>query len=168
MKLFNPYAFSSSGTPPPEKEHHDEHPDRHPRPAPVPRRVQLTATDRQAAHDKIESAARQGVLTAPAGGRPAQTADAAQTRGELRQVFNGLDDAVPPAGLTLALRIATVGWLAVCAIQFVIWLMLAGFGHLDWPVVALVRRRTGRGRRRSCGGPTSPTTASPSCVTAIR
>ena len=51
----------------------------------------------------------------------------------MRQVFIGLDDAVPPSGLTLALRIASVSWLAVCVIQFVIWVMLAAFGHLDWP-----------------------------------
>lgn len=95
--------------------------------------LRLSDNDKQAAHDKIESAARQGVLTAQQAADRHKLLNAAQVRGELRQVFNDLDDAVPPAGLTLALRIATVGWLAVCVIQFVIWLMLATFGHLDWP-----------------------------------
>lgn len=98
-----------------------------------PDELALTDTDRRAAHEKIDCATRLGGLS------PLQAADrhdlvgVARTRGELRQVFDGLADAVPPYGLTLALRIATVGWLAVCAIQFVVWLTLAVFGHFDGP-----------------------------------
>lgn len=98
-----------------------------------PDEIRLTGTDRQAAHAKIESAARQGTLSAKQAADRHQLLDTAQTRGELRHVLDGLDDAVPPSGLTLALRIATVGWLAVCVIQFVVWVVLAVLGHFDGP-----------------------------------
>ena len=99
----------------------------------APDELRLSASDKQAAHDKIESAARQGALSAQQAADRHKLLNASNIRGELRQVFDGLDEAVPPSGLTLALRIAAVGWLAVCVIQFVIWVVLAAFGHLDGP-----------------------------------
>lgn len=98
-----------------------------------PDEVRLTATDRQNAAAKLDAAARQGKLHISQVAERHDLLDAAHTRGELRQVLSGLDNAVPPAGLTLALKVLSAGWLVVCAIQFVIWLVLAGFGHLDWP-----------------------------------
>lgn len=93
----------------------------------------LSYTDKQAAHAKIESAARQGVLSAQQAANRHRLLNGSHRRGDLREVLAGLHDAVPPSGLTLALRIASVGWLAVCVIQFVVWFMLAVFGNLDWP-----------------------------------
>ncbi len=93
----------------------------------------LSYHDKQAAHAKIESAARQGLLSAQHAADRHRLLNDSHRRGQLREVLAGLHDAVPPAGLTLALRLASIGWLAVCAIQFVIWVVLAGFGHLDWP-----------------------------------
>ena len=54
-------------------------------------------------------------------------------RGELHQVLDGLADAIPPRGLTVALRETTAVWLISCVVQFVVWLSLAFFGHFDWP-----------------------------------
>ena len=99
----------------------------------APDELPLSSTDKQAAHAKLESAARQGALTARQAADRHEQLDTAQVRGELRQVFAGLEDAVPPSGLTLALRFATAGWLAVCVIQFAIWVILACFGHFDGP-----------------------------------
>ncbi|NEA33719.1 hypothetical protein [Streptomyces sp. SID13031] len=98
-----------------------------------PDEQELSYTDKQAAHAKIESAARLGVLSAQQAADRHRVLNESHRRGHLREVLAGLHDAVPPSGLTLALRIAAVGWLAVCVIQFVIWLALAAFGHLDWP-----------------------------------
>jgi hypothetical protein len=98
-----------------------------------PDEVPLSATDKQAAQAKLESASRQGALTAWQAADRHEQLNAALVRGDLRQVFAGLDDAVPPSGLTRALQFATAGWLAVCVIQFVIWVILATFGHFDWP-----------------------------------
>ena len=98
-----------------------------------PDEVRLTATDKQNAGAKLDAAARQGTLHVPQAIDRHDLLDAARTRGELRRVFDGLDDALPPKGLTHALRIVSAGWLLVCVVQFVIWLVLAGFGHLDWP-----------------------------------
>ncbi|WP_328327161.1 hypothetical protein OHA70_00245 [Kribbella sp. NBC_00382] len=98
-----------------------------------PDELELSYTDKQAAHAKIESAARQGVLSAQQAADRHRLLNESHRRGQLREVLAGLHDAVPPTGLTLALRIAAVGWLAVCVIQFVIWVVLAAFGHLDWP-----------------------------------
>jgi hypothetical protein len=98
-----------------------------------PDELALTDADRRSAHEKIDSAARFGGLS------PRQVADRhelvgiAQTRGDLRRVFDGLEDAVPPYKLTQALRVATVGWLAICVVQFAVWLALAAFGHFDSP-----------------------------------
>lgn len=98
-----------------------------------PDEQELSYTDKQAAHAKIESAARQGVLSTQQAADRHRLLNDSHQRGQLREVLAGLHDAVPPTGLTLALRIAAAGWLAVCVIQFVIWLVLAAFGHLDWP-----------------------------------
>jgi hypothetical protein len=98
-----------------------------------PDEQELSYTDKQAAHAKIESAARQGVLSARQAADRHRLLNDSHRRGQLREVLAGLHDAVPPTGLTLALRIAAVGWLAVCVIQFVIWVVLAAFGHLDRP-----------------------------------
>jgi len=93
----------------------------------------LSYPDKQSAHAKIESAARQGVLSAQQAADRHRLLNESHRRGQLREVLAGLHDAVPPSGLTRALRIASVGWLAACMIQFVVWLALASFGHLDWP-----------------------------------
>jgi hypothetical protein len=98
-----------------------------------PDEVRLTGADKRHAGAKIDSAARQGTLHVPQAIDRHDLLDAARTRGELRQVFDGLDYALPPKGLTNALRIVSAGWLVVCVVQFVIWLILAGFGHLDRP-----------------------------------
>ncbi|ADB34478.1 hypothetical protein Kfla_5467 [Kribbella flavida DSM 17836] len=98
-----------------------------------PDELQLTEADKRAAHAKLDSAVRLGGLS------PQQATDRhdlvglVHTRGELRRVFDGLPDAVPPTGLTLALRSVTVGWLVVCSTQFAVWLGLAVFGHFDGP-----------------------------------
>lgn len=99
----------------------------------LPDQVALSATDRQAASDKLDSAVRQGRLTPPQALDRHDLLDASRTRGELRQVLDGLDDAIPPRGLTTALRVTTAVWLISCVVQFVVWLSLAFFGHFDWP-----------------------------------
>jgi hypothetical protein len=98
-----------------------------------PDEQELSSTDKQSAHAKIESAARQGLLSAQQAADRHRLLNESHCRGQLRDVLAGLHDAVPPTGLTRALRIASVGWLAVCLIQFVVWFALATFGHLDWP-----------------------------------
>jgi hypothetical protein len=98
-----------------------------------PDELELSYTDKQAAHAKIESAARQGILSARQAADRHRLLNESHRRGQLREVLAGLHDAVPPTRLTLALRIAAIGWLAVCVIQFVIWLALAVSGHLDGP-----------------------------------
>lgn len=99
----------------------------------LPDQVALSATDRQAASDKLDSAVRQGRLTPPQALDRHDLLDASRTRGELRQVLDGLADAIPPRGLTVALRVTTAVWLISCVVQFVVWLSLAFFGHFDWP-----------------------------------
>jgi hypothetical protein len=98
-----------------------------------PDELALTGTDRDSAHRKVDCALRLGGLSPQQAADRHELVSAARSRGELRQAFDGLADAVPPYGLTLGLRIATVGWLAVCVIQFVVWLTLAVFGHFDGP-----------------------------------
>jgi hypothetical protein len=99
----------------------------------LPDLVELSEPDRQAASAKLDSAVRQGKLSPPQSLDRHDLLDAARTRGELRQVFAGVDDAVPPRGLTIALRAATGVWLVTCVVQFVVWFSLAMFGHFDWP-----------------------------------
>lgn len=98
-----------------------------------PDELRLTDTDKQTAHAKLDSAAAQGALTGGQATDRHEQVVTAHTRGDLRQVFHGLPDAVPPAALTLALRVATVTWLVVCVVQFTVWLTLAVFGHFDGP-----------------------------------
>jgi hypothetical protein len=98
-----------------------------------PDEVRLTEADKRHAGAKIDAATRRGTLPVPQAIDRHDLLDAAHTRGALRHVFNGLDDDLPPKGLTRALQIVSAGWLVVCVVQFVIWLILAGFGHLDWP-----------------------------------
>jgi hypothetical protein len=99
----------------------------------TPDQVQLTDADRRAAISKLESAVRQAALT------PSQACDrqdrvlAARTRGELRMILAGVADAIPPRGLTKALRVVTGVWLVTCVVQFVVWASLAMFGHFDSP-----------------------------------
>ena len=35
--------------------------------------------------------------------------------------------------LATGLRIVSGIWLVSCVVQFVIWVMMAAFGHFDWP-----------------------------------
>jgi hypothetical protein len=99
----------------------------------TPDQVQLTDADRRAAIGKLNSAVRQAALT------PSQATDrhervlAARTRGELRVILGNVADAVPPRGLTTALRAFTGVWLVTCVVQFVVWVALAMFGHFDSP-----------------------------------
>jgi hypothetical protein len=99
----------------------------------LPDQVQLSAADRKSAAAKLESAVRQGKLTPPQALDRFELLDAARTRGELRQVFDGITEALPARGLTVALRAASALWLVTCVVQFVIWVVLAAFGHFDWP-----------------------------------
>ncbi|MEV5963854.1 DUF1707 domain-containing protein [Kribbella sp. NPDC051952] len=99
----------------------------------LPDQVQLSAADRKSAAAKLESAVRQGKLTPPQALDRFELLDAARTRGELRQVFDGVTEALPARGLTMALRAASALWLVTCVVQFVIWVVLATFGHFDWP-----------------------------------
>lgn len=99
----------------------------------MPDQVQLTDSDRQSAAAKLESAVRQGKLTPPQTIDRYVHLDTARTRGELRQVFDGVADATPPRGLTVALRTFTGLWLVTCVAQFVVWVALAAFGHFDRP-----------------------------------
>ncbi|TWD73244.1 hypothetical protein FB561_7132 [Kribbella amoyensis] len=98
-----------------------------------PDELRLSDDDRRTAHAKIDSAIRSRGLS------PQQATDrhdllgVARTRGELRRVFAGLEDAVPPRGLTVALRVVTAIWLVACVVQFAVWGALAMFGHFDSP-----------------------------------
>ncbi|MEV6281710.1 hypothetical protein [Kribbella sp. NPDC051770] len=98
-----------------------------------PDELELTDTDRRTAHAKIDSAARFGGMSPRLAADRHDLVGVAQTRGDLRRVFDGMEDAVPPSKLTNALRVATVGWLAVCVVQFAVWVALAVFGHFDSP-----------------------------------
>ena len=99
----------------------------------LPDQLELSAKDRQSAAAKLESAVRRGKLTPPQALDRFEYLDAARTRGDLRQVFDGVTDAIPPRGLTIALRAASTVWLITCVVQFVVWVALAAFGHFDWP-----------------------------------
>lgn len=99
----------------------------------LPDQVPLSDSDRQAASAKLDSAVRRGALTPPQSIDRHDLLDTAGTRGELREVFAGLGDAVPPRGLTVALRVTTAVWLVSCVVQFIVWLSLAAFGEFDWP-----------------------------------
>ena len=99
----------------------------------LPDQLELSAKDRQSAAAKLESAVRRGKLTPPQTLDRFEHLDAARTRGDLRQVFDGVTDAIPPRGLTIALRAASAVWLITCVVQFVVWVALAAFGHFDWP-----------------------------------
>ena len=99
----------------------------------LPDQLELSAKDRQSAAAKLESAVRRGKLTPPQALDRFEYLDAARTRGDLRQVFDGVSDAIPPRGLTVALRAASAVWLVTCVVQFVVWVALAAFGHFDWP-----------------------------------
>ncbi|MEI8412519.1 MULTISPECIES: DUF1707 SHOCT-like domain-containing protein [unclassified Kribbella] len=99
----------------------------------MPDQVQLSDADRQAAAAKLDHAVRQGTLTPPQAAGRRDLLDTARTRGELRQVFDGVYGALPPDGLTVGMRAATAIWLVTCVVQFVVWLTMAAFGNLDWP-----------------------------------
>ncbi|MEU4198098.1 DUF1707 domain-containing protein [Kribbella sp. NPDC026611] len=99
----------------------------------TPDQVRLTEADRSATVAKLDSAVRQGALTPPQAGDRQDLLIAARTRGELRQVLSGVPNALPSRGLTTALRAFTGLWLLTCVVQFVIWVVLAVFGHFDWP-----------------------------------
>ncbi|WP_112243562.1 DUF1707 domain-containing protein [Kribbella monticola] len=98
-----------------------------------PDEVRLTGPDKRTAGGKLDTAARQGTLHVSESIDRHDLLDAARTRGDLRQVLDGVPGALPAKGLTRALQIVSGAWLTVCLVQFVIWLVLAGFGHFDWP-----------------------------------
>jgi hypothetical protein len=98
-----------------------------------PDEVRLTGDDKNTVGGKLDAAARQGTMRVSKAIDRHDLLDAARTRGDLRQVLDGVPDALPSQGLTWALQMASAIWLTVCVVQFVIWLVLAGFGHLDWP-----------------------------------
>ena len=127
----------------------------------MPDQVRLTETDRQTAAAKLDSAVRQGTLTPPEANDRQDQLGAARTRGELRQVFDGVADAVPPTRPHRRPACRTGVWLVTCVVQFVVWVMMADLRSLRLAVVALVRPRARRDRCRSCGGRTSRTTARP-------
>jgi len=99
----------------------------------MPDQVQLSDIDRQAAAAKLDHAVRHGSLTPPQAAGRRDLLHTARSRGELRQVFDGVDGALPSGGLTVALRVVTAVWLVTCVVQFLVWLTMAAFGNLDWP-----------------------------------
>lgn len=99
----------------------------------LPDQVRLSDTDRQAAAARLDNAVRRGTLTPPQAGDRRDLLHTARTRGDLDQVFDGVDGALPPDGLTVAMRVLTAVWLVSCVVQFVVWLTMAAFGNLDWP-----------------------------------
>ncbi|SDU77334.1 hypothetical protein [Jiangella alkaliphila] len=59
---------------------------------------------------------------------------AATTRNDLYLALEGLGGGVPPWGVTMALRVATGVWIAMTAVQIVVWLAIGiGTGGLDVP-----------------------------------
>jgi hypothetical protein len=99
----------------------------------LPDQVTLSDNDRRAAIAKLDHAVRQGTLTPPEANRRQDLLLSARSRGELHQILDGIDNATPPRGLTVALRGFSALWLITCVVQFVIWVTLAAFGHFDWP-----------------------------------
>ncbi len=99
----------------------------------MPDQVRLSDTDRHSAAAKLDHAVRRGNLTPPQATDRRDLLDTARTRGELRQVFDGVHGALPSGGLTVALRVATAVWLVTCVVQFIVWLTMAVLGNLDWP-----------------------------------
>ena len=65
----------------------------------LPDQLQLSASDRRSAASKLESAVRRGKLTPPQALDRFEHLDAARTRGELRQVFDGVAEAPPLAAV---------------------------------------------------------------------
>jgi hypothetical protein len=60
--------------------------------------------------------------------------DAAATRNDLYLALEGLGAGVPPWGVTMALRVASMVWIAMTAVQIVVWLAIGiGTGGLDVP-----------------------------------
>ena len=99
----------------------------------LPGQVHLSETDRRTAVAKLDRAVRKGTLTPPQAGDRQDLLLEARTRGDLHQVLDGMADALPPRGLTVALQAVSAVWLFTCVVQFVIWVVLAAFGHFDWP-----------------------------------
>jgi hypothetical protein len=99
----------------------------------LPDQVALSENDRRAAIAKLDQAVRQGTLTPPEASRRQDQLLSAQNRGELLQILAGIDNATPPRGLTASLRGFSALWLVTCVVQFVIWVVLAAFGHFDRP-----------------------------------
>lgn len=99
----------------------------------LPDQVDLSENDRRTAVAKLDRAVRKGILTPPQAGDRQGLLLEAHTRGDLHQVLDGVTDALPPRGLTVALRAVSAVWLLTCVVQFVIWVVLAAFGHFDWP-----------------------------------
>ncbi len=59
---------------------------------------------------------------------------AAATRNDLYLALEGLGGGVPPWGVTMALRVAAGVWIAMTAVQIVVWLAIGiGTGGLDVP-----------------------------------
>ncbi|WP_116951322.1 hypothetical protein [Jiangella endophytica] len=59
---------------------------------------------------------------------------AAATRNDLYLALEGLGAGVPPWGVTTALRVATTAWIAMTAVQIVVWLAIGvATGGLDVP-----------------------------------
>lgn len=60
--------------------------------------------------------------------------DAAATRNDLYLALEGLGAGVPPWGVTMALRVASMVWIAMTAVQIVVWLAIGiGTGGPDVP-----------------------------------
>ncbi|MBB5788562.1 hypothetical protein [Jiangella mangrovi] len=60
--------------------------------------------------------------------------DEAVTRNDLYLTLEGLGAGVPPWGVTTALRVASVVWIVMTAVQIVVWLAIGvGTGGLDVP-----------------------------------
>ncbi|PZF83249.1 hypothetical protein [Jiangella anatolica] len=58
----------------------------------------------------------------------------AATRNDVYLALEGLGAGVPPWGVTMALRVATGVWIAMTAVQIVVWLAIGiGSGGLDVP-----------------------------------
>lgn len=63
-----------------------------------------------------------------------EAVDAAATRNDLYLALEGVGGGVPPWGVTMALRVASAIWIAMTAVQIVVWLAIGvGTGGLDVP-----------------------------------
>lgn len=86
-----------------------------------PDSVTASPRDREAAGAIVRRSTLGGAVHPDAAQTRQRSIDEAVTRGELYDALHGLDEGVPPWGLSTALRISAVVWVLMTVVQLVVW-----------------------------------------------